>query len=322
MRSFQLILFAICIIGGSFFAARMQEQEPPRPKPPVTRAKRPTFDKKDWSGIFFEDIFSEGLTGARPNKSNAIAGDSASPESKTDSNVAATSGGWSEMVDGFVLENEIKRWQQEITSQVSTPVKFKTSHNDISEQFAMVAMWFAIIGQYEGDVRWKEEATSARTAFVDASIKSRKSDIAAFNNVKQRATDLEGLVRGEKFPDEPNAKPEFDDWSLIVDRNPIMNRLQLSISEELKKPTSNENEFKNNIELIEHEASLIAAMGRVLQSAEMLDADDDDYNAYAQEMLEAGMSMRAAARQKNLEGVNAALNRINQSCTNCHGDYR
>ena len=63
-------------------------------------------------------------------------------------------------------------------------------------------------------------------------------------------------------------------------------------------------------------------MSRVLQLPEMLDADDDDYNAISEEMLVAALEMKAAAEAKNLEGVNSALNRINQACTKCHGDYR
>lgn len=315
MKSFQLILFVVCLVGGSVLAAQIQEQEPKRP---VTRAKRPSFEKKDWSGVFFEDVFSEGLTGQRPSQASP----NVASQSSDNTTEAVTTGSWSALIDGFVIENEVKRWQQELAGQVTTPIKFKTTHQEISEQFSMLAMWFAIIGQYQGDVRWKEESNSVRTAFVDAAVKSRQTDMSAFNNVKQRTEDLAELVRGGKFPEEPDADGEISDWSMVVDRNPIMTRLELSVSEELKQPTSSEKDFKDNIDLIIHEASLIAAMGRVLQLPEMLDADDDDYKAYSEEMLAAAQEMKNAARENSLERVNVALNKINQACTNCHGDFR
>ncbi len=313
-----LSLFLLCLMVGSLIAGQIQQVQPKRP---VKRAERPKFQKNDWEGIFFEDIFSEGFQGQRPSRTDiAVAQNSNAPT--TDPEVRDAAGSWSELIAADTLENEVKRWQQELALQVTTPIKFKTTHSQIGETYSVLAMLFAIIGQYEGEVRWKEAAKSARVAFVDAASKSRGTDIAAYNSVKQRTEDLSELVRGGKFPDEPNADKPIDDWSSIIDRNPIMNRLELAVSDELKTPTSSEKEFKANMELVQHEAGLIAAMGRVLQSPEMLDADDEDYKAYAQQMVSAAMDMRSAAAAGDLEQVNLHLNRINQSCSECHGDWR
>ncbi len=305
---------------GSFLAAQIQERTQ---KKPVIRVKRPSFDKKDWNGIFFEDLFTEGLSGNRPKKSEMnVEGDRPAGLADGDDAGIEKQAGWVGLIDDSTLENEIKRWQQQLSEQVTTPIKFKTTHQEISEQFSMLAMWFTIIGQYEGDVRWNETADSVRFAFIDAAARSRATDMIAFNSAKQRTEDLTELVRGGKFPEEPNATAEVGDWSMIVDRNPIMGRLELSVSEELKKATASEKDFKNQVDIVMHEAGVVAAMSRVLQLPEMLDADDDDYSAIAEEMLLAALEMKAAAKAKNLEGVNSALNRINQACTNCHGDYR
>ena len=318
MKTFQILLIGACLVVGSVLAAQIQEQQP---KKPVTRAKRPSFDQKDWGGIFFEDIFADGLVGQRPSKSEVGVAKEA-PKTADNSATSASASGWSSLIDGSVLENEVKRWQQDLEEKVTTPVKFKTTHQEISDQFSMLAMWFTIISQYESDVRWNESADSVRAAFMDASVKSRGTDMSAFQNAQRRTEDLTRLVRGEKFPDEPGATEEVDDWSMIVDRNPIMTRLELSVSEELKQATASEKDFKNAIDVVMHEAGIIAATSRVLQLPEMLDADDEDYAAYSQEMLDAALEMKAAAVAKNLDDVNSALNRINQACTNCHGDFR
>ena len=316
MKSIQFTMVMVFLLGGLVLEARIPPQEQERP---VTRAKRPVFDKKDWSGVFFEDIFSDGLAGKRPGKVD--------PDAKAQTKVdgagsTAETSEWSSLIEGTILENEVKRWQQTLNDQVTSPVKFKTSHREIGDQFSMLAMWFSIISQYDGDVRWNEEANSVRAAFMDAASKCRDTDMAAFNNVKRRTEDLTELVRGGKFPEESNAESDIGDWSMIIERGPIMNRLELSVLEELKQPTASEKDFQGNIDLIKHEAGLISALGRVLQLPEMMDADDEDYSAFAQEMLAAALEMKTAADEKNLEGVNQALNRINQACSKCHGDYR
>lgn len=318
MKSFSIFALLACLLLGSVLAAQIQE----RVKKPLIRAKRPVFENKDWDGIFFEDLFQQGLVGQRPRKvdpSTAPASPAASVGTTTESDIE---GGWAGIIEGTTLENEVKRWQQALVDQVTTPVKFKTTHQEISDQFSMLAMWFAIIGKYEGEVRWNEAADSVRAAFVDSASRSRATDISAFNNAKQRTEDLTELVRGGKFPEEPNVSSEIEDWSMIVDRNPIMSRLEVAVSEELKSATASEKDFKENIDVVLHEAGIIAATSRVLQLPEMLDADDEDYNQYAQEMLVAAVEMKAAAKANNLDGVNAALNRVNQACTRCHGDYR
>ena len=318
MKSFSIFTLLACLVLGSVLAAQVQE----RVKKPLIRAKRPVFESKDSDGIFFEDLFRQGLVGDRPRKIDPSTVPNSTATAATMPTDSDVEGGWAAIIDAATLENEVKRWQQSLVDQVTTPVKFKTTHQEISEQFSMLAMWFAIIGKYEDEVRWNEAADSVRAALVDSASRSRATDISAFNNAKQRTEDLTELVRGGKFPEEPNVSSEIEDWSMIVDRNPIMSRLEVSVSEELKSATASDKDFKENIDIVLHEAGIIAATARVLQLPEMLDADDDDYNQYAQEMLVAAMEMKAAAKSNNLEGVNAALNQVNQACTKCHGDYR
>lgn len=306
--------------AGSVVAAQVLEEKQ-KQKKPVTRAQRPTFEKKDWEGIFFDDIFRDGLVGQRSTTNDKTAAASPArtmPDESADKSVSK----WSEIVDAKVLENEVKRWQQNVTSQVTTAGKFKTTHQQIRESFQVLSMLFGIIAEYDGDVRWKDSAVSARHAFIDAASKCRTTDMASFNNVKQRSQDLTDLVRGSKYPDEPRAKPTIEDWSTVADRNAIMNRLETSVSETLKEPTSNEKAFKDNVSKVSHEAGMIAAMGQILTLPEMLDAEEDDYKALAQSMLAAAREMKEAADVGNLEQVNAALNRVNQACVDCHAGWQ
>ncbi len=318
MKKILILPGLMVLIAASAVAA---QNTVPQPKPPVTRAKRPALDPQHWRGIFFEDIFRDGLVGSRPQAGDLAAMDP--PPKGLPAETTSPTGSWSELVEGTVLENEVKRWQLQLDEQITTPVRFKTSHQEISEHFSMLALWFAVIGQYESDVRWRDQADSVRTALAGTAAKSRSADISSFRNVEQRKEDLNELVRGGKFPELPGATFEqVTDWSSLVDRGPIMTRLELSVSAELKQATASEKDFQENVNAVLHEAAIVAALGRVLQLPEMLDADDPEYNAWAQQMLTAALDMKAAARVKDLDGVNSALNRINQACTQCHGDYR
>ncbi|MGI9516490.1 MAG: hypothetical protein ACR2NP_05570, partial [Pirellulaceae bacterium] len=271
MRFKQVSLVTAFLLAGWAVASQIQQRTPERP---VTRAQRPVFEQKDWDSIFFEDIFAEGLSGERP-------GFESGPVTEAVVDVGTpSSGGWAGIIDAAELENEVKRLQVEVSTQITTPVRFKTSHTQISDTFSQLAMLFAVIGQYEDQVRWQDAAVAARYAFSDASAKTRKDDMAAFNAAKQRSETLTEMVRGGKFPDEPEAgdSTAVEDWSAVIDRSIIMERLEVSVSELLKEPTSSEDALKADGDVVIHEADMIALMGRVLQQPGMYDADDDDYN--------------------------------------------
>jgi cytochrome c556 len=311
-----LLVVVACLLSGVQPATPLAAQEQAKP---VTRAKRPVFREKDWKGIFFEDLFRDGLRGQR---SQVVPPEAGSQPADTALAGGAAADSWSGLIDRDALENEIKRNQQELSTAVTTPLRFSTAHLQASEQFSMLAMWFAIIGQYNADVRWSGEANSVREALKQAAARSRSGDAAAFRLAQRRIEELTELVRGATFPLDTEASSTIDDWSDIVDRNSIMTRLEYSLNEELKDATASEQQLRDAADTVIHEAGIIAATSRVLQLPEMLDADDEDYRAYAGEMLRAAIQMKQAAVAKDLPQVLAALNRIEQACVRCHGDFR
>jgi len=58
-------LTTVAFVTGSMAAVAVQDKTPK--SPPVKRVKRPHFTERDWDGIYFENLFEEGLVGERPN---------------------------------------------------------------------------------------------------------------------------------------------------------------------------------------------------------------------------------------------------------------
>ena len=290
-------------------------------------AARPEYPDKQSDDLFFQDVFSEALIGARPEttgetmKPANVVASASQPDSGEATSVSSTASAWSTIIPASVLENEIKRQQIRLNGLVTNPGQFKTRNVEIGETFQILAMTFAIVSQYDEKVRWKDQSIAVTAAMVNSAKLARGTDVAAFENARQTTQRLGDLVRGGNFGDEVNAAP-VEDWSSVVDRTALMNRLDEIVTGPLKTATSSKDEFSAETESIIHESAIVAAIGRVLQLPEMDDADDEDYSALAVEMIDAASILSGAAIANEFDVAAGGLNKISQSCVRCHADWR
>lgn len=317
-----LVITLVCLttFSGVYAAKMVQERQSKK----VKRVKRPVFGQPDWDGIYFEDLYKEGLVGPRPAK---IAPGAMPIQPST---VASTNGGgaveseggfaWSKFVSSSTIEDEVKALQTSLVKDVTTPVKFKSDYAKVHQSFSMLSMLFGIVREYDDDVRWKRFAPSAQASFERAAANSRVGTIQAYESCKRRKDDLVEMVRGGNFAGEEKP-PEQLDWSAVVERSPIMDRLQVSY-DLMKQTTSSEGEFAKSVDQIRHEAELVAAMSQTLMKENMTDADDEGYLEFAKSMSDAAVLATKACAEKDYDGASRAVNLIGQSCSNCHDEWR
>lgn len=307
--------------GGTIAATQVQERKSKK----VTRVKRPKFSEKEWDGIYFRNLFEDGLVGPRPaqltpGESVANKNTGGFESAGGDTTTSETASQWSGLVSATTIEDEVKSIQKRLAMEVTTPVKFKSEYSKAHQSFSILSMLFGIVREYDSEVRWKRFANEAQISFERAAANSRVGTIQAYESCKRRKGDLEEMVRGGNFNASEKA-PEELDWSAVIDRSPIMKRLQES-KELLKQLSSNEKEFSGGTEKIFHESELIAAMGHALMMENMTDADDDGYLDLSKSMIEAANQTKNAVMNNDYEAASTAINLIDQSCNNCHDEWK
>ena len=136
----------------------------------VKRVKRPVFTERDSEGIFFNNLFEEGLVGPRPTADEIRNRQSLAkrkPDVGTpDQSPGSASFAWSKFIERDVIEDEVKLLQQQLTKKVTTPVRFKTDYGSVHQSFGALSMLFAIISEYDSDVRWKTDARAAQSRLL------------------------------------------------------------------------------------------------------------------------------------------------------------
>jgi hypothetical protein len=288
---------------------------------PVKRARPPKFSKAV-TDAFFPDA-RQKLVGARPKK--ALRG-SASTATRGTPSAAAVAGGasaqnWSQLISPEVIEDEIKAQHQMLGDVVKNVVQFKGGdYRRARGHLSVLAAMFAIDAQYGQQIRWQREAAAMRDLLARAGFNSKVGSDASYQEAKARFDDLETLVRGGSVDLLP-AKDSVS-WQQVADRGPLMSRLEQAHEQSLTPWTASANEFSRNLDLIAHEAQLVAALADVIQRDGYEYADDDTYREYAQSMRTQALVVRDAASAEDYERARQAVEEIGKACTNCHEGYR
>lgn len=286
------------------------------------RAKPPKFGN-EVNRIFFDNVFSK-LQGERPKNPGAVVATSApgGGSAGTGGSADGASYAWSKMISATTIENEIKAIKLNVDQSVTTPSEFAgRGHKQVRRDFSILAAMFGIVGEYDGDVRWKKMGPAARDVFARTARNTKAGgNTNTYNESKQRKNDLQDLLGGASLQAE--AEQADADWSTICDRGPLMQRLDRGFEGKLNGWVSNKAEFDGNLEDVLHEAEMVAALSEVLTKEGMEDWEDETYLGFAKRMKEGAMAIAAAVKTNDYEQARQAAGDVKKACTECHEFYR
>jgi hypothetical protein len=320
-----------CAIVSGLLAAQGQTEPArrdirPTPLVGTKQRARPPVWSADAKDAFFIDARTM-LVGPRPDYS-AVAGDvrGKSPAPNSGGTPAAqppapTAASWSKLIDAEAIETEIKRAAQSVATNVTAPGPFKGGgYKACRRDFSLLAVLFAVTGEYDSAARWQDVAPGLREAFARAGRNAKVGTDATYNEATARKRDLEELIRGAR-PEVPSAEKAAA-WGQLADRPPLMQRLNAAQQERLTKWLANEKEFASHADDVRHEAQIVALLADVIGREGFEYWDDAEYANYARELREAVGELAAAVKLKNYDQGRKALDRATKACANCHDGYR
>ena len=315
MRSVSVFLSLIVVstmVGGLIIAA------PPRGKPKPKRARPPTFDKS------VNDVFARDarklLVGKRPPLGGAVVGPKVPVKTLSNDPPLVEDYPWSKIISRDVLEAEIKRYNQLVQQNVTTPRQYRSGgYKEGRVQFSALAIAFGVVAEYDGarDWRWKKHAPGMRDALARVGKNSKVGSEAAYQQAKASKFNLEDLIRGGSV--DLSGSPGAVDWSTVTDRSPLMKRLDLAFNKRLKPWLSSPAQYKQNRAATKHEAEVIAMLAEVITRKAMDDYDEEDYAEWARAMKQAA---RKIATTATYEEASQAAGVISKSCSACHEVYK
>jgi hypothetical protein len=311
--------FSIYVMAGALAAVALRsaavEPSPPRANPPEFSPE--TFE------AFFTDA-REHLVGERPTRPAAPG---QSPTTATAAG-AATDGApaanfsWSKLVSGEALATEIKRLAAAVRDPLSTAARFKgDGHRQCQAAFSQLAVLFAIVAQYDGDVRWRDAAPALRDRMARAAASCQAGSDSSFAEAQARAAELDEIVRGGRLDAEkPSA---FDNqWNTLAERTQLMQRMQLAYRDRVRPQLADAKLFARHAAEVRHEAQVLALLAEIIRRPAYEGWDDDAFGEYAGQLRGAAQDLSRAAEAQDYSAARSALSRAGEACTACHDGYR
>jgi cytochrome c556 len=293
-----------------FGAAALAAQTPERAAPP-------TWTDADLAP-FFPDARA-ALVGDRP--AWAASANGATNDAAATAPLPADKFAWSEHVSPETLDAEVKRIAARLEPPLANPAAFKSGGNlECRTEFAVLAVLFAVIDQYDGDVRWQRDAAAMRDAFARASANCKSASDQTYADAVRRRDELADLIRGGRLGGE--APPAVEIWSTLSDRTLLMQRMERAMQAGINPRLADARALSQAAPDVRHDAEVLAVLAEVIQRREYEFWDDDTFRDYARELGAAAADLSRAASEGDYEAARAAAGRATQSCAACHDGYR
>jgi len=122
------------------------------------------------------------------------------------------------------------------------------------------------------------------------------------------------LLVSAAFAQAPTFQPAGTMSQLMVD---IIYPASDAIFYAFREPPKNEHEWN----ILQGQALIVAESGNLLMMPSRA-RDQDKWMADAKLLVEVGAAAYKAAKAKNLDGINALNQQLNDACVTCHQDYR
>jgi len=349
MSATWLVLTAVmagCGGGGKPAAQTAVEKEAPAPKA-VSKSKEPgraaddsaVASKSSSSGgvrkssrgipydAFFDDPLGEANNAAVAPSAVAVAkpaanaGEPAAKPAADAAKPAANAGGaaWTDYISIDILQDETKKVRNHLTSAMQGPGSYNKECKEIGWDAALLAGLAGIAIEHSEAASWKANAHYVRDFSSDLSNAAVGPGKEYYDKSKAAYEKLAAVFDGSIPADAGEVTPKRP-FHESADRAGVMKRIEKA-SEWLRLNINTEAKLKSEQGNIQHEAMLIAALGKIIATEGYADAEEADYQKYATDLIAGGKEAGAAAKDQNYKQFTESVNKIGKSCTECHPKY-
>jgi hypothetical protein len=227
---------------------------------------------------------------------------------------------WGRLVDADVLDAEVKRIRNDLAAQLQSVSKYNSHYQEIAIAGTTLAMIGEIMAEHSGSTSWKANAPLVRDLGAKIHDAAKAPGASALHTTKTSYEQLVDVLDGNVPAGVEAAQPRRD-FSEIAKRDVVMKRMDHSF-QWLKKTGPAQQILKKQSATALQEASLLAALGRVITVGHYDSADDPKYKGHADDLSKSAAAIAAAVKADDATAFTDAVSRVQKRCDACHADYR
>lgn len=227
---------------------------------------------------------------------------------------------WQAVVSADVLDEEVKQAHNRLAGSMRSVGQFNRDYEQVRVHGGTLAALGAIAIEHPGSLRWKDNAGYVRDVGTRieeaAAARGRDAYEAAHTAFLQLETILNGVVPAD-LP-QPQKRRDFAD---CAERGTLMQRIEQAY-EWLRENVTTAGTLKQEAHAASHEASLLAALGKVVSAESYSLSDEPTYAEQSGTLVHSAARAAGAATEGKFDDFSAAMNDLQNSCTACHAEYR
>lgn len=227
---------------------------------------------------------------------------------------------WEEIVSSEILLAEAKRLRNDLTNTLRSVGTYNRDFKSVQYRGATLSMVAGILIEHPGEVTWKDNAKYIRDLSTEMALGADATGRSAYEKAQVPFEKVIVMLNGSTPPDLPESKDKLP-FGEYANRGWLMERMEKAQGF-LKLNVQNEADLKSKAEDAIHEATILAAISKVLADEEYLFADEESYQNYVKEMIKVCQAAAEAVKQENIENYKAAMNDMQKACDQCHLEYR
>ncbi|MFG0333027.1 MAG: cytochrome c [Maioricimonas sp. JB049] len=227
---------------------------------------------------------------------------------------------WIAVAPVETLAEEMTVLRNRLTANLNTVATYNRNIDQISIDATVLGAIAAVLTVHGGESRWDESAKFIRDLAYDVWINADGTGSKAFRATQEPFEAILTILSGGP----PPPGRESDDvvpFGDIVDRGDMMRRIEISFNA-LKANINTDDRLREGADDAVRELTVLAMFGAMMQTEGYDSADEPNYRRYAENFVEGSKAARQAAQTQDFEGFSAALNKVQTSCGECHGEYR
>jgi hypothetical protein len=243
------------------------------------------------------------------------------PKSPAPDASASKSGGtaWQDVIPMAELQGEVKTIRNSLTKAMANPAQYGQNFKVIAQEGAELAALAGIAQEHSEAISWKDKAQYVRdfgAQLNQSAIGLGKENYDKTKIAYQKLTSvLDGSVPADAG-DVPTTRPFNEGAS----RKGLMKRIERA-KDWLKQDVNSEAKFKSLSDQIQHEAAILGALGTVITTNGYEYTENDDYQQFAKSLIDGAKDVYGASKEESYDRFKQAIDKINKSCTDCHGLY-
>lgn len=258
-------------------------------------------------------------TGAMAVASATPAAEPSAPQAAAPAAAAGGAADWKSLITMEQVTNEAKRVRNHLSASLQSQGTYNGNYAELQVDGAVVAALALIVAEHPEDVSWKKNAKFLRDYGTTLRESSKSLGRESFQASQAAAESIEAVLNGNLPADAKDAA----DAKAYVDaasRAGLMKRIEKAF-EWMRANVNTDSVFQKELEQIQQEAAVLAALAKMIADESYDSADEDDYAGYAKDLLDGARAVGESAVGKDYSQFGEGMNKIQKACNECHLNY-